>query len=148
MATSVTRKFCELGVPTNCVLEKAGAWGDGARKPIVFYGTSILQGASASRPGMVHSAMLQRRFDWPVINLGFSGNGRMEPEMADLLAELDPSVCVVDCLPNMVADEIRAHVEPLVKKLAPRIPPCRLCSSRTARCRARSSRRARCDGIT
>ena len=39
-------KFCELGVPTNCVLEKAPAWGNGVRKPIVFYGTSILQGAS------------------------------------------------------------------------------------------------------
>ncbi len=110
-------KFVELGIPTNSLLEKAPAWGDGARKPIVFYGTSITQGASASRPGMVHTAILQRRFNWPIINLGFSGNGKMEPEMADLLAELDPSVYVIDCLPNMVADEIKARVEPLVRKL-------------------------------
>ena len=39
---------------------------------------------------MVHSAILQRKFNWPVINLGFSGNGKMEPEVASLLAELDP----------------------------------------------------------
>jgi len=52
-----------------------------------------------------------------VINLGFSGNGKMEPEMADLLAELDPSVYVIDCLPNTVADEITERTEPLVKKL-------------------------------
>lgn len=110
-------KFVELGISTNAMIEKAPAWGAGERKPIVFYGTSILQGLSASRPGMVHSAMLQRRFNWPVINLGFSGNGKMEPEMADLLAELDPSVYVIDCLPNTVADEIKAHVEPLVRKL-------------------------------
>lgn len=110
-------KFVELGVPTNCFVEKAPAWGPGVRKPIVFYGTSILQGLSASRPGMVHSAILQRRFNWPVINLGFSGNGKMEPEMAHLLAELDPSVYVIDCLPNMVADEIKARVEPFVKIL-------------------------------
>ena len=110
-------KFVELGVPANCVLEKAPAWGPGTRKPIVFYGTSILQGLSASRPGMVHSAMLQRRFNWPVINLGFSGNGKMEPEMAGLLAELDPAVYVLDCLPNMVADEIKGRVEPFVAKL-------------------------------
>jgi len=110
-------KFVELGVATNCIMEKAPAWGPGERKPIVFYGTSILQGLSASRPGMVHSAILQRRFNWPVINLGFSGNGKMEPEMADLLAELDPAVYVIDCLPNMVADEIKARTEPLVRKL-------------------------------
>jgi hypothetical protein len=110
-------KFIELGIPTNSIIEKAGAWGAGERKPMVFYGTSILQGLSASRPGMVHSAILQRKFNWPVINLGFSGNGKMEPEMADLLAELDPSVYVLDCLPNMVADEIKARVEPFVKKL-------------------------------
>ena len=110
-------KFVELGISETNTIEKAPAWGDGERKPIVFYGTSILQGASASRPGMVHSAILQRKFNWPVINLGFSGNGKMESEMADLLAELDPAVYVIDCLPNMVADEIRQRVEPLVKKL-------------------------------
>jgi hypothetical protein len=110
-------KFVELGIPTNAVIEKAPAWGAGQRKPIVFYGTSILQGLSASRPGMVHSAILGRRFNWPTINLGFSGNGKMEPEMGDLLAELDPSIYVLDCLPNMVADEINERVEPFVKKL-------------------------------
>ena len=110
-------KFVELGIPTNAVIEKAGPWGPGVRKPIVFYGTSILQGLSASRPGMVHSAILQRRFNWPIINLGFSGECKMEPEMADLLAELDPSVYVLDCLPNMVADEITERVEPCVRKL-------------------------------
>jgi lysophospholipase L1-like esterase len=110
-------KFVELGLPQGAIIEKAGAWGPGIRKPIVFYGTSILQGLSASRPGMVHSAILGRRFNWPTINLGFSGECKMEPEMADLLAELDPSVYVLDCLPNMVADEIKERVEPCVRKL-------------------------------
>jgi hypothetical protein len=110
-------KFVELGVPTNCTIETAPPWGLDVRKPIVFYGTSIVQGLAASRPGMVHTAMLQRRFNWPVINLGFSGNGKMEPEMADLIAELDPAVYVIDCLPNMVAAEIKERVEPFVKRL-------------------------------
>jgi len=110
-------KFVELGIAPASTIEKAPVWGAGGRKPIVFYGTSILQGTSASRPGMVHSAILQRKFNWPVINLGFSGNGKMEPEMADLLAELDPSIYVIDCLPNMSADEIRERAGPLVKKL-------------------------------
>ena len=110
-------KFVELGIPPGATIEKAGPWGPGTRKPVVFYGTSILQGLSASRPGMVHSAILGRRFNWPTINLGFSGNGKMEPEMADLLAELDPSIYVLDCLPNLVAGEIKERVEPFVRKL-------------------------------
>jgi GDSL-like Lipase/Acylhydrolase family/N-terminus of Esterase_SGNH_hydro-type len=110
-------KFVKLGIPTNASIEKAGPWGPGIRKPMVFYGTSILQGLSASRPGMVHNAILGRRFNWPTINLGFSGNGKMEPEMAGLLAELDPSIYVLDCLPNMDAGEIKERVEPFVRKL-------------------------------
>ena len=86
-------------------------------KPIVFYGTSITQGASASRPGMVHTAILGRALNRPVINLGFSGNGRMEPEVMRLLAELDPAVFVLDCLPNMVAKEVEERVEAGVKVL-------------------------------
>ena len=110
-------KFVELGLPAGALIEKAPAWGSGDRKPILFYGTSILQGLSASRPGMVHSAILGRKFNWPTLNLGFSGQGKMEPEMADLLAQLDPSVYVLDCLPNLVADEIKERVEPFVAKL-------------------------------
>lgn len=117
--------FVELGVPQGASLAQAGDWGKGGRKPILFCGTSILHGACASRPGMVHSAMLGRWFHWPTINLGFSGNGRMEPELADLLAELDPAVYVLDCLPNMTADQVAERVEPFVQKLRavhPRTP--------------------------
>jgi GDSL-like Lipase/Acylhydrolase family/N-terminus of Esterase_SGNH_hydro-type len=110
-------KSLEIGIPTGATLTAAGPWGKGNRKPIVFYGTSILQGACASRPGMVHSSILGRRFQFPTINLGFSGNGRMEPVMADLLAELDPSVYVLDCLPNMTAAQVTERVEPFVHTL-------------------------------
>ena len=86
-------------------------------KPIVYYGTSIVHGASASRPGMCHAAILGRRLDRPMINLGFSGNGKMEPEVADLLAELDPCMYIVDCLPNMTADLVAERAAPLVRTL-------------------------------
>jgi hypothetical protein len=107
----------EVGVPGEAAVAPVGLWGPEVPKPIVFYGTSILQGASASRPGMVHSAILGRRFQLPVINLGFSGSGKMEPVMADLLAELDPSVYVLDCLPNMNAGQVAERVEPFVRTL-------------------------------
>ncbi|MEZ6060370.1 MAG: SGNH/GDSL hydrolase family protein [Planctomycetaceae bacterium] len=86
-------------------------------KPIVFYGTSITHGACASRPGMPHPAILGRRLNRPVINLGFSGNGRLEPEVGQFLIELNPAVYVLDCLPNMTADEVTARTQPMVDQL-------------------------------
>jgi len=70
-------------------------------KPIVYYGTSITQGGCASRPGMAFTAILQRRLDREIVNLGFSGSGKMEPIMADFLAQIDASVFVLDCLWNL-----------------------------------------------
>jgi lysophospholipase L1-like esterase len=107
----------ELGVSEGRKVEKSAARAEGRQKPIVFYGTSITQGGCASRPGMVHTAILGRRLDRPVINLGFSGNGRMEPEMATLLAELGPAVFVRDCLPNITAAEVTERMEPFVRTL-------------------------------
>jgi len=86
-------------------------------KPIVFYGTSINHGASASRPGMVHTAILGRRFDRPVVNLGFSGNGRMDAAVGELLVKIDAAVFVIDCLPNMNADDVRERCIPLVRQI-------------------------------
>lgn len=86
-------------------------------KPVIFYGTSITHGACASRPGMVHTAILGRHLDLPVINLGFSGNGKMDAAVGDLLVRLDPAVYVIDCCPNMTAPLIRERCEPLVKQL-------------------------------
>ena len=112
----------EIGIPDSASLSKAGHWGPGERKPVVFYGTSITQGGCASRPGMVYTAILGRWLNYPVINLGFSGNGRMEPEMADLHAELDPSVYVLDCLPNMTPEETAVRIEPFVRVLRGKHP--------------------------
>ena len=86
-------------------------------KPLVFYGTSIMHGACASRPGMAIPAILGRRFNRPTINLGFSGNGRMDPEVVELLAELDPAVYCIDCLPNMNPELVRQRTVPLVQRL-------------------------------
>ena len=104
----------QIGISEGTTLTKADPRGKGGRKPILFYGTSITQGGCASRTGMVHTAILGRWLDYPVINLGFSGNGRMEPEMAELMAELDPSVYVLDCLPNMNGETVKERVEPFV----------------------------------
>ena len=86
-------------------------------KPVVFYGTSITQGACASRPGMTHVAILGRRLDRPVVNLGFSGNGRLEPEVGRFLEEIDAEVFVLDCLPNLDGSSTAERAGPMVMQI-------------------------------
>ena len=86
-------------------------------KPVVFYGTSITHGASASRPGMVHTAILGRRLKVPVLNLGFSGNGRMDVGVGEMMGRLDAAAYVIDCLPNMGPELVTERTAPLVKQL-------------------------------
>ena len=65
-------------------------------KPIVYYGSSITQGGCASRPGNAYTSILSRWFNADHINLGFSGNGRGEQEIADYIASLDMEIFVYD----------------------------------------------------
>ena len=103
-----------IGVPPGTKFEPLAPR---AVKPIVFYGTSITQGASASRPGMAYTAILGRRLETPVINFGFCGGGRMDTEVGELLVKIDAGVYVIDCLPNMSAPEVRGKCILLVKQL-------------------------------
>ncbi len=103
-----------VGVPPGSIFEPVAPR---EKKPIVFYGTSITHGASASRPGINHTAILGRRLDMPIVNLGFSGNCRMEPEVGALVAEVDAAVYVIDCLPNMNGESVAERAEPLVRQL-------------------------------
>lgn len=66
------------------------------QKPVVYYGSSITQGGCASRPGNCYPAILSRRLDCDHINLGFSGSGKGEAEIAEYIAGLDMSVFVYD----------------------------------------------------
>ena len=92
----------EIGTPEGCLFRPLPAR---LEKPIVIYGTSIAQGACASRPGMAWTNILGRKMDRPLINLAFSGNGRLEPELIGLLTEIDAAVFVLDCLPNLTNPE-------------------------------------------
>ena len=104
----------EIGVPDGQSFEPVAPR---TERPILFYGTSILHGACASRPGMAFTSILGRRLRRPTINLGFSGNGRMEAEVGALLSELDPCAYVIDCLPNMNGDTVSERAVPLVKQI-------------------------------
>ena len=70
------------------------------QQPIVAYGSSILQGASPSRPGLAWTHIVQRELDWPVVNLGFSGSAFLEQALFDAMSEVDATVYIIDAIPN------------------------------------------------
>jgi lysophospholipase L1-like esterase len=107
----------KLGVPVGSKITSLPGPHGKAAKPVLFYGTSITQGGCASRPGTAYTAIAGRLVDRPVINLGFSGSGKMEPALADLLGQLDVAVYVLDCLWNMTPDEVTERAEPFIKRL-------------------------------
>jgi lysophospholipase L1-like esterase len=91
--------------------------------PVVIYGTSIAQGACASRPGLAWASILKRELDQPVVNLGFSGNGILEKELIHFMGQKEASLFVLDCLPNLVPgkglgdEEIRNRLRYAVRHL-------------------------------
>ncbi len=107
----------EIGVAKGAAIAKAPARPPSA-KPVVFYGSSIAQGGCASRPGMAYPAILGRRLNRAAINLGFSGCGKIEPPMADLLAELDPAAFVIECWPNILGGVIAERFGPFIRTIA------------------------------
>lgn len=96
----------EIGVKSTALISSPLADSPHRNKPVVFYGTSITQGGCASRPGMAYPAQLSRMLDRQTINLGFSGNGQLDYEIAEAMAGIDASCFVIDCLPNVTVAQM------------------------------------------
>lgn len=105
-------KSLQIGVPEGSRFDFVRP---SAEKPVVIYGTSITQGACASRPGMAWTNILQRKLDMPVVNLGFSGNGQLDEGFFKLLTEVDAAMYVIDCMPNMTNDRVEL-IRPRLEK--------------------------------
>lgn len=92
-------------------------------KPVLYYGHSITQGGCASRPGNAYPSILSRRLNVDHVNLGFSGGGRGEQEIADYIASLDMQVLVMDYdhnAPN--AQHLQETHEPMFKTIRAKHP--------------------------
>lgn len=95
-------------------------------KKIIVYGSSIVHGASASRPGLAYPAKISRAINADVINMGVSGNARMElaaAQMINDIKEVDLIImdCVPNCSPQQVTERTFAFVQEL-RKAHPRTP--------------------------
>ena len=84
----------EIGLQQDALLQRAPDYR--IETPVVYYGSSITQGACASRPGNCYPSLLSRRLDCNYLNLGFSGSAKGEIAMGDYLKQLDMSVFVLD----------------------------------------------------
>ena len=94
-------------------------------KPIVFYGHSMTQGCSASRPGMSYPQIVTRALDANLVNFGFSGAAKGEQIVIDSIAKVDMSAFVMDYDYNAPVDTLRAthyNVYKTIRDAHPDIP--------------------------
>lgn len=113
-----------IGLKSGSVLKKSPEYD--ISLPFVYYGNSITQGGCASRPGNSYQAMITRRYNADHVNLGFSGNGKGEPEMVEYIAGLAMSAFVMDYDHNApTIEHLRKTHKPLfdaVRAAHPDIP--------------------------
>jgi lysophospholipase L1-like esterase len=112
-----------LGIGVDAEAKVAPAKPFALARPVVFYGTSITQGGAASRPGMSYEAILGRRLNIDFVNLGFSGNGLGELEVARTVSEIDAACFVLDFGANHKTGEaMRSAYAPFLENLRARRP--------------------------
>lgn len=101
-----------IGVLDGYTLENPVSSSPSRTRPVVMYGTSILQGGCATRPGMASTNILSRMLDREVINLGFSGNAFLDEDMARYMASVpNPGAYVLDECPNSSVEMIEERGE-------------------------------------
>jgi hypothetical protein len=114
-----------IGIDSGAVLHSPAINHFADRKPVVIYGTSIVQGAAASKPGMAYPAQIERMLQRETINLGFSGNGQLDTVIAHAIAARDASCYVIDCGPNLSPALAAGRTYPflqMLKKRRPEVP--------------------------
>lgn len=110
-----------IGVSAGATIEPPASFA--TEKPVVYYGSSITQGGCASRAGMSYQAIVSRRLNVDFVNLGFSGNGRGEPELAEAMAEIDASCYVIDFCQNCpTLEELEERYAPFLAIIRGRRP--------------------------
>ena len=112
----------EIGVEENALIRQPQVESPVTERPVVCYGTSITQGGCATRPGMAYTNILSRMLNREVVNLGFSGYGHLEYEIAELMTHRNPSVIVMDFIPNVSAAMLNERIEEFMSIIEDKIP--------------------------
>lgn len=104
----------QLGVLPGSVIESDGGI---VTAPIVAMGSSFTHGAASSRAGMPWPAQLSRRLGIDIANLGTSGICKLEPVLADIIADTDAQMFIFDTFSNPSAEQIHERLVPFVKRI-------------------------------
>lgn len=105
----------EIGIDSSAYIKQPVLPYPDTSHPILVYGTSITQGGCANRAGMSYTNILSRKLNREVINLGFSGNGLLDYEIAGLMAtRRDASLFVLDFVPNASVEQVSEKTRPFV----------------------------------
>ena len=83
-----------IGIEVGAKIEKSTNYQN--IPPIVYYGSSISQGACASKPSCTYQAFIERWTNIDYMNFGFAGNCRGEKPMLDYLAKQTMSAFVLE----------------------------------------------------
>lgn len=99
----------------------------GNDRKVIFYGSSITQGGCASRPGMAFTNILSRHLNCECVNLGFSGNGHGEPEVAKVMSEIVKPACYVldyeaNSAKNGLLQKTLVEFIRILRKVHPKVP--------------------------
>lgn len=84
------------------------------KKRIAVYGSSVTQGASASRSGLAYPAMLSRHLGYDFMNIGMSGSAKMEPAVVAMINDVEADAYLLDCIPNASVQQIKDRTLPMV----------------------------------
>jgi hypothetical protein len=120
-------RWLEIGVDSTAVITQPQLNSPSLEAgKLVFYGTSILQGGCACRPGMVGTSIIQRDLNIECVNLGFSGEGKMDLFMARAMATI-PNVraFILDPVPNCtkdMCDTVTYDFVNTLRQLRPEVP--------------------------
>ena len=87
------------------------------RHRIAIFGSSFTQGISISRPGMSYPMQFMRHTGLQLLSLGCSGNCKMQPYFADVLADTDVDAMIFDAFSNPSAELIRERLFPFIERM-------------------------------
>ena len=104
-------KTIEIGVDAGARIEAAP---NPFRHRIVVIGSSITHGTGLSRPGMAYPAQLERATGFEFVNLGASGQCKMEQFFAHVAAACEADAFLFDSFSNPSAQQIEERLEPFV----------------------------------
>jgi len=125
----------EIGIWEGYVIEPADS---PFRHRIGVFGSSFTHGYSTSRPGMTYSAQLSRMTGLQFLNLGCSGNSKLQTYFADVLAAADVDALVFDSFSNPTAEMIQERLFEFIEIIQASHPDIPLIFQKTIRREARN----------